>query len=149
MLAPVGIYMGITIPLPFKFQMAHHLWIALHINLLSLLLRKHADDQSSARPRPPPLTPELRKAFVTSLMRFIDRAQYSKSAHMVGQAASAAMGLAYVEPTIVLPLAIARFQQAVETVRGALHHWLVPFLQHGGLWLSERFLAAQEGPQVR
>lgn len=54
---------------------------------------------------------------MTSVMRFVDRAQYSKSPHMVGQAASAAMGLAYAEPTVVLPLAIARFQQAVETVR--------------------------------
>jgi hypothetical protein len=114
------------------FQMAHHLWIACVLTFSSLLLRKHADEQSSARPRPPPLTPELRKAFVTSLMRFIDRAQYSKSAHMVGQAASAAMGLAYVEPTIVLPLAIARFQQAVETVRDASLSWLVPFLSIEG-----------------
>lgn len=35
---------------------------------------------------------------------------------MAAQAARAAMNLSYVEPGIVLPLVMARFQQAVETV---------------------------------
>lgn len=55
---------------------------------------------------------------MTSVMRFVSSAQHSKSASMAAQAARASAALAYVEPTIVLPLVIGRFQQAVETVRG-------------------------------
>lgn len=57
-----------------------------------------------------------REAFVKSVMKLIDRGQYSKNSALAWTAASAASRLSYVEPSIVLPLVISRFHTALETI---------------------------------
>lgn len=57
-----------------------------------------------------------RTAFVTTMMKLIDRGQYSKNGALAWTAASAASRLSYVEPSLVLPMVVSRFQTALETV---------------------------------
>eukprot|EP00250_Pteridium_aquilinum_P022210 c25325_g1_i2 orf=249-5699(+) len=57
-----------------------------------------------------------RAAFVTTIMKLIDRGQYSKNGALAWTAASAASRLSYVEPSLVLPMVVSRFQTALETV---------------------------------
>ena len=58
-----------------------------------------------------------REAFVTTVMKLIDRGQYSKNGALAWTAASSASRLAYIEPSIVLPMVVNRFQMALDTVR--------------------------------
>lgn len=62
------------------------------------------------------LGPAERAAFVTTVMKLIDRGQYSKNGSLAWTAASAASRLSYIEPSIVLPMVVSRFQTALETV---------------------------------
>ncbi|KAI5078578.1 hypothetical protein GOP47_0006249 [Adiantum capillus-veneris] len=62
------------------------------------------------------LGPAERAAFVMTVMKLIDRGQYSKNSALAWTAASAASRLAYVEPSLVLPMVVSRFQTALETV---------------------------------
>ncbi|KAH7373268.1 hypothetical protein KP509_17G047600 [Ceratopteris richardii] len=57
-----------------------------------------------------------RTAFVRTVMKLIERGQYSKNNSLAWTAASAASRLAYVEPSLVLPMVVSRFQTALETV---------------------------------
>jgi proteasome activator subunit 4 len=58
-----------------------------------------------------------RAAFVSTVMKLIDRGQYSKNGTLAWTAASSASRLAYIEPSIVLPMVVNRFQMALDTVR--------------------------------
>lgn len=62
------------------------------------------------------LSSEEREAFVRVVMRLIERGQFSKNASLARTAAMASSGLAYVEPLLVLPLSISRFQTALDTI---------------------------------
>ena len=57
-----------------------------------------------------------RAAFITTVMKLIDRGQYSKNGALAWTAASSASRLAYIEPSIVLPMVVNRFQMALDTV---------------------------------
>ncbi|GBG77688.1 hypothetical protein CBR_g24134 [Chara braunii] len=80
------------------------------------LAYEHRGEWSEAAGYRPPLGKAERKAFVTAVLKFVARAQFSKSGTMAGTAANCVRQLAYVEPEIVLPFALSRFETAMETV---------------------------------
>lgn len=57
-----------------------------------------------------------RVSFVKTLLKLIDRGQYSKNEHLSETVASATSILSYVEPSLVLPFLASRFHMALETV---------------------------------
>ncbi|VFQ82480.1 unnamed protein product [Cuscuta campestris] len=57
-----------------------------------------------------------RAAFVDSILRLIDRGQYSKNEHLSETVAAATSILSYVEPSLVLPFLASRFHMASETM---------------------------------
>lgn len=57
-----------------------------------------------------------RVAFVNSILKLIDRGQYSKNEHLSETVAAATSILSYVEPSLVLPFLSSRFRMALETV---------------------------------
>lgn len=59
---------------------------------------------------------EERVAFVKCMLKLIERGQYSKNGQLARTAADAATNLAYVEPSLVLPLVISGFQTAMDTI---------------------------------
>eukprot|EP00271_Cylindrocystis_brebissonii_P016760 TRINITY_DN411_c0_g2_i2.p1 TRINITY_DN411_c0_g2~~TRINITY_DN411_c0_g2_i2.p1 ORF type:complete len:1936 (-),score=317.53 TRINITY_DN411_c0_g2_i2:450-6257(-) len=80
------------------------------------LMKRLAHEGQGLRTATPALSPLVRRRLVTALVRLIERAQYSKNNELAGTAAMVAGGLAYVEPTVVLPLVVERFRQALNTV---------------------------------
>lgn len=54
--------------------------------------------------------------FVSSVLKLIDRGQYSKNEHLSETVAAATSLLSYVEPSLVLPFVASRFQMALETM---------------------------------
>lgn len=57
-----------------------------------------------------------RAIFVNSVLKLIDRGQYSKNEHLSETVAAATSVLSYVEPSLVLPFVASRFRMALETV---------------------------------
>ncbi|KAJ7961002.1 proteasome activator subunit 4-like [Quillaja saponaria] len=57
-----------------------------------------------------------RTSFVTSVLKFLDRGQYSKNEHLSETVAQATSVLSYVEPSLVLPFVASRFHMALETM---------------------------------
>ncbi|PHT77454.1 Proteasome activator subunit 4 [Capsicum annuum] len=57
-----------------------------------------------------------RVAFVNSILKLIDRGQYSKNEHLSETVAAATSILSYVEPSMVLPFLSSRFRMALETM---------------------------------
>ncbi|MED6148307.1 hypothetical protein PIB30_051930 [Stylosanthes scabra] len=60
-----------------------------------------------------------RALFVNSVLKLIDRGQYSKNEHLSETVAAATSILSYVEPSLVLPFVASRFRMALETVSSA------------------------------
>ncbi|XP_019430869.1 PREDICTED: proteasome activator subunit 4-like [Lupinus angustifolius] len=58
--------------------------------------------------------------FVNSVLKLIDRGQYSKNEHLSETVAAATSILSYVEPSLVLPFVASRFRMALETMT-AIH----------------------------
>ncbi|CAJ2640178.1 unnamed protein product [Trifolium pratense] len=54
--------------------------------------------------------------FVNTMLKLIDRGQYSKNEHLSETVAAATSILSYVEPSLVLPFVASRFQMALETM---------------------------------
>ncbi|KAA8527119.1 hypothetical protein F0562_008652 [Nyssa sinensis] len=57
-----------------------------------------------------------RASFVSVVLKFIDRGQYSKNEHLSETVAAATSILSYVEPSLVLPFLASRFHMALETM---------------------------------
>lgn len=57
-----------------------------------------------------------RVAFVSTVLKLIDRGQYSKNEHLSETVAAATSILSYVEPSLVLPFVASRFHMALETM---------------------------------
>ncbi|KAL9224895.1 hypothetical protein vseg_000877 [Gypsophila vaccaria] len=57
-----------------------------------------------------------RSTFVNTLLKLIDRGQYSKNDHLSETVATATSVLSYVEPELVLPFISSRFYMALETM---------------------------------
>ncbi|XP_047336646.1 proteasome activator subunit 4-like isoform X2 [Impatiens glandulifera] len=62
------------------------------------------------------LGPSERVAFVNSVLKLIDRGQYSKNGLLSQTVAATTSILSYVEPSIVLPFLASRFHMALETI---------------------------------
>ncbi|KAG6577528.1 Proteasome activator subunit 4, partial [Cucurbita argyrosperma subsp. sororia] len=62
------------------------------------------------------LGPSERKSFVNTILKLIDRGQYSKNEHLSETVAAATSILSYVEPSLVLPFVASRFHMALETM---------------------------------
>lgn len=56
---------------------------------------------------------------MNTILKLIDRGQYSKSSNLSETVASATSILSYVEPNLVLPFLASRFHMALETVSSA------------------------------
>lgn len=57
-----------------------------------------------------------RAAFVKSLMRLIERGQYSKNSSLTSTVGSSACLLAFVEPSLMLPYIVSTFDTALDSV---------------------------------
>lgn len=57
-----------------------------------------------------------RASFVNTVLKLIDRGQYSKNEHLSETVAAATSILSYVEPSLVLPFLVSRFHMALETM---------------------------------
>ncbi|GJX86577.1 proteasome activator subunit 4 [Tanacetum coccineum] len=57
-----------------------------------------------------------RESFVTTVLKLIDRGQYSKNESLSDTVAAATSILSYVEPSLVLPFLVTRFHMALETM---------------------------------
>lgn len=57
-----------------------------------------------------------RESFVKTVLKLIDRGQYSKNEHLSETVAAATSILSYVEPSLVLPFLVSRFHMALETM---------------------------------
>ncbi|KAM7499059.1 hypothetical protein LguiA_023473 [Lonicera macranthoides] len=57
-----------------------------------------------------------RASFVITVLKLIDRGQYSKNEHLSETVAAATSTLSYVEPSLVLPFLATRFHMALETM---------------------------------
>ncbi|XP_021740798.1 proteasome activator subunit 4-like [Chenopodium quinoa] len=57
-----------------------------------------------------------RISFVSTVLKLIDRGQYSKNEHLSETVAAATSILSYVEPSMVLPFVASRFHMALETM---------------------------------
>lgn len=57
-----------------------------------------------------------RTSFVSTVLKLIDRGQYSKNEHLSETVSAATSILSYVEPSMVLPFVASRFHMALETM---------------------------------
>lgn len=57
-----------------------------------------------------------RVSFVKTILKLLDRGQYSKNDQLSETVAAATSILSYVEPSLVLPFLASRFHMALETV---------------------------------
>jgi proteasome activator subunit 4 len=73
-----------------------------------------SDDNS--KPAETDLGQSERASFVITVLKLIDRGQYSKNEHLSDTVASATSTLSYVEPSLVLPFLASRFHMALETM---------------------------------
>ncbi|KAG4920653.1 hypothetical protein JHK84_049501 [Glycine max] len=71
---------------------------------------------NNSRPTEQHLGESERVFFVNSVLKLIDRGQYSKNEHLSETVAAATSILSYVEPSLVLPFVASRFQMALETM---------------------------------
>ncbi|TKY47091.1 Proteasome activator subunit 4 [Spatholobus suberectus] len=71
---------------------------------------------SNSRPTDQHLGESERVFFVNSVLKLIDRGQYSKNEHLSETVAAATSILSYVEPSLVLPFVASRFRMALETM---------------------------------
>ena len=62
------------------------------------------------------LGPAERAAFVKTLMRLIERGQYSKNSSLTSTVGSSACLLAFVEPSLMLPYIVSTFDTALDSV---------------------------------
>nr|XP_043630941.1 proteasome activator subunit 4 [Erigeron canadensis] len=62
------------------------------------------------------LGPSERESFVRTVLKLIDRGQYSKNENLSETVAAATSILSYVEPSLVLPFLVSRFHMALETM---------------------------------
>ncbi|CAJ1960253.1 unnamed protein product [Sphenostylis stenocarpa] len=70
----------------------------------------------NSRPTEQHLGEPERVFFVNSVLKLIDRGQYSKNEHLSETVAAATSILSYVEPSLVLPFVASRFRMALETM---------------------------------
>lgn len=82
---------------------------------------------NNCRPTEQHLGESERVFFVNTMLKLIDRGQYSKNEHLSETVAAATSILSYVEPSLVLPFVASRFQMALETVSCAWIFFLVEF----------------------
>lgn len=66
---------------------------------------------------------QQRESFVRTVLKLIDRGQYSKNEDLSETVASATSILSYVEPALVLPFLVSRFHMALETVRETITYF--------------------------
>ncbi|XP_061367392.1 proteasome activator subunit 4 isoform X1 [Gastrolobium bilobum] len=71
---------------------------------------------NNIRPTEQHLGESERVFFVNSVLKLIDRGQYSKNEHLSETVAAATSILSYVEPSLVLPFVASRFHMALETM---------------------------------
>ncbi|XP_073225318.1 proteasome activator subunit 4-like [Cicer arietinum] len=71
---------------------------------------------NNCRPSEQHLGESERVFFVNTVLKLIDRGQYSKNEHLSKTVAAATSILSYVEPSLVLPFVASRFQMALETM---------------------------------
>ncbi|CAI8596807.1 unnamed protein product [Vicia faba] len=71
---------------------------------------------NNCRPTEQHLGESERVFFVNTMLKLIDRGQYSKNEHLSETVAAATSILSYVEPSLVLPFVASRFQMALETM---------------------------------
>ncbi|XP_047151805.1 proteasome activator subunit 4 [Vigna umbellata] len=71
---------------------------------------------NNRRPSEQHLGESERVFFVNSVLKLIDRGQYSKNEHLSETVAAATSILSYVEPSLVLPFVASRFHMALETM---------------------------------
>ncbi|XP_027335262.1 proteasome activator subunit 4 [Abrus precatorius] len=71
---------------------------------------------NNSRPAEQHLGGSERVFFVNSVLKLIDRGQYSKNEHLSETVAAATSVLSYVEPSLVLPFVASRFRMALETM---------------------------------
>ncbi|KAH1054372.1 hypothetical protein AAZX31_08G325700 [Glycine max] len=71
---------------------------------------------NNSRPTEQHLGELERVFFVNSVLKLIDRGQYSKNEHLSETVAAATSILSYVEPSLVLPFVASRFRMALETM---------------------------------
>lgn len=81
-----------------------------HLIELSLLSCRSSEKAHVA------LGPAERAAFVRTLMRLIERGQYSKNSSLASTVGSSACLLAFVEPTLMLPYIVSTFDTALDSV---------------------------------
>ena len=93
-------------------------WLAKHIVihygfLIKYCYSRKADENNQNKLY---LGPSERKSFVKTILKLIDRGQYSKNEYLADTVAAATSILSYVEPSLVLPFVAYRFVMALETV---------------------------------
>ncbi|RHN67495.1 putative proteasome activator Blm10, mid region [Medicago truncatula] len=71
---------------------------------------------NNCRPTEQHLGESERVFFVNTMLKLIDRGQYSKNTDLSETVAEATSILSYVEPSLVLPFVASRFQMALETL---------------------------------
>lgn len=72
--------------------------------------------KKNSRPTEQHLGESERVFFVNTVLKLIDRGQYSKNDNLSETVAAATSILSYVEPSLVLPFVASRFRMALETV---------------------------------
>ncbi|KAL4343140.1 hypothetical protein S245_036097 [Arachis hypogaea] len=91
---------------------------------LVLQFQKRLQNEQLGTKNSKPIEQHLGKServfFVNSVLKLIDRGQYSKNEHLSETVAAATSILSYVEPSLVLPFVASRFRMALETMT-AIH----------------------------
>lgn len=92
-----------------------------------------------------------RESFVKTVLRLMEKGQYSKNDDLTNTVTTAVSILSYVEPSLILPFISSRFHLAVETVSVSLivlptqrdnsvHHSVLYFIFHGRSWKKEKII---------
>lgn len=84
--------------------------------LFAYFLDRLAKEQRSSEKAHVALGPAERAAFVRTLMRLIERGQYSKNSSLASTVGSSACLLAFVEPTLMLPYIVSTFDTALDSI---------------------------------
>ncbi|KAG0602531.1 hypothetical protein M758_10G020700 [Ceratodon purpureus] len=84
--------------------------------LIAYFLARLAKEQRSLGKTHIVLGPVERIAFVKTLMRLIERGQYSKNSSLTSTVGSSACLLAFVEPSLMLPYIVSTFDTALDSI---------------------------------
>ncbi|GAB2279785.1 hypothetical protein Dimus_014424 [Dionaea muscipula] len=91
---------------------------------------------------------EERRSFVTVVLKLIERGQYSKNEQLSETVAAATSILCYIDPSLVLPFIVSRFNMALETMTAThqLKTAVISVAYSGrSLFLSSLPAAAEQG----